>query len=58
MIEIEVEYDGFPHGLLSFSYKLFVGKNVSDIASNIIYQLMNLIRFYGEVLELFHLILL
>ncbi|CAI8614610.1 unnamed protein product [Vicia faba] len=34
-LEIEVKNDRIPHGLQSFNYKLFVGKDVSGIVSNI-----------------------
>lgn len=32
---IKVKNDGIPNGLVSFNYKMFVGKDVSYIVSNI-----------------------
>lgn len=56
MKDIEVNNDSISHGLLSFSYKLFVGKDISDIMSNI-YVLVDEsdMVFDGNFLELIHL---
>lgn len=53
--DIEVNNDDIPHRLMSFSYKLNFGKNVSDNVSNICVPVdeTNMV-FKGEMLEMFH----
>lgn len=53
MKEFMVKNDDIPHGLLNFSCKLFVRKNVSDIVIYICALVFN-----EEIPDLFHLNLL
>lgn len=54
--DIEVKNEDIPRGLLNFSFKLNVGKNVSDIMSNICALVDETdMVFDGETLEFFHL---
>lgn len=56
MKEIEVKNEDIPHGLLNFSFKLNVGRDVSNIMSNICALVGETgLVFDGEILELFHL---
>ena len=59
MMEFVVKNDGIPHGLRIFSYKIFVGKDVSDIVYNICAPIDEFdLVFDEEILKLFHLNLL
>lgn len=56
MKDIKVKNEDIPHGFLNFSFKLNVGKDVSNIVSNICAPVNETdLVFDGEMLELFHL---
>lgn len=56
MKDIEVRNEDIPYGLLNFSFKLNVGKDVSDIVSNICAPIDKTdLVFDGEILKKFHL---